>query len=168
MVTNFFNLLFISNKNGEELTRGTQFLYLKWIIFDKVTVTVKRELHGPDSCWSSFLSQRRKSTSAITGWFTSSGHWHLYDESPIQTSLHPPICRLFNQHNQFKPTMSLLHGYGWAMWIHPKNPHWTSKGSLNWLFIDYEQSHLSTILGVVRHALINHLFHWCQSLWWRP
>lgn len=99
----------------------------------RTLVTVKRELHGPDSCWNSFLSQQGKSTSAITRWFISSGHWHLCDESPIQTSLHPPIiCRPFNQHNQLKPTMSLLPSYSWMTWIHPKNPHWTSKGSLNW------------------------------------
>ena len=101
----------------------------------RTLVTVKRELHGPDSCWNSFLSQQGKSTSAITRWFISSGHWHLCDESPIQTSLHPPIiCRPLNQHNQLKPTMSLLPSYSWVTWIHPKNPHWTSKGSLNWFF----------------------------------
>ena len=135
----------------------------------RTLVTVKRELHGPDSCWSSFLSQQGKSTSAITRWFISSGHWHLCDESPIQTSLHPPIiCRPLNQHNQLKPTMSLLPSYSWVTWIHPKNPHLTSKGSLNWFFFffEYEQSHLSTVMGIAHHTLINYFFHWCHDLWW--
>lgn len=150
-----------STLNRAYLTRSTE-------AQPETLVIVKRELHCPNSCQISPLSQWRESTSASRGWFTSSsGHLHLGDESPIPISLppSPPICWPWNQHSPFTLNTGLLGGYSWKRWIHPENLFRISESNLSCLFSDWEQSSPPNFLDMVHYTLINYFIHWCHALW---